>query len=72
MIPITSILPHLIYSIALNSSSHFTPCLPYQSRAIPQSFVPTPSAHPSHKQCPHVPCSGCGRLYVVGVGLTHH
>ncbi len=72
MFPITFTLPHLISSITPSSSSHFTPCLPYQPREILQSFVPTPSAHPSHKQCLHVPCLGCGHLSIVGVGLTHH
>jgi hypothetical protein len=72
MIPTTFILPHLLSSIALSSFSHFTPCLPYQPQAIPQSFVPTPSAHPAHKQCPHVPYPSCGRLYVVGIGLACH
>ncbi len=72
MIPTSSILPHPISSIAPNSSSHFTPCLPHQPRVIPQSYVPTPSAHPSHKQHLHVPCHVYNRLYIARAGLTCH
>ncbi len=56
MIHITSTLPHQVSSIAPNLSSHFTPCLLHQPWAIPQSFIPTLGAYPSHKQRLHVPC----------------
>jgi len=49
MILIASILPYPIPSIAPSLSSHFTPCLPYQPRVIPQSSIPTLGAYPSHK-----------------------
>jgi len=68
MIPTTSILPHPVFSIMLSLSSNFTPCLLH----YPQSTITTPGAHPSHKQCSHVLCPGCGHLNLVGVGLTCH
>jgi hypothetical protein len=49
MIPTAFILFHPIFLVAPSSSSHFTPCLPHQPWAILQSYVPTPSAYPSHK-----------------------
>jgi hypothetical protein len=49
MIPITFILPHPVFSITPILSSNFRPCLLHQPRAIPQSTISTPSAHPSHK-----------------------
>jgi len=72
MIPIASILFHPISLITASLSSHFTSCLPHQPRAIPQSFIFTLGAYPSHKQRPRVPCPSCVCLYVVGIGLTCH
>ncbi len=63
MIPIASILPHPIFLVAPSLSSRFTPYLLHQPQSIPQSFVPTLGAYPSHKQCLHIPCPSCGRLY---------
>jgi hypothetical protein len=48
MIPIRSTLLHLVSSTTFSSSSHFTPWLPHQPRAILQSFAPTLGAYPSH------------------------
>jgi len=49
MIHITSTLLHPISSLAPNLSSHFTPCLFHQPWTIPQSFIHTLGAYPSHK-----------------------
>jgi hypothetical protein len=72
MIPTTFTLPHLIFSIAPSSSSHFTSCLPHQPWVILQSSVHTQGAYPSHKQLLCVPCPSCGYLYVIGASLTWH
>ncbi len=72
MIPIASILFHLIILVTPSLSSHFTPCLLHYSQVIPQSSLPTPRAYLSHNQCLHVPCPSYGHLYVAGIRLIHH
>jgi hypothetical protein len=72
MIPTTSTLFHPVSLVAPSSSSHFTSWLPHQPHVIPQSYILTPRAYPSHKQSPCVPCLGCVHLYIVGTGLTRH
>ncbi len=71
-IPTAFTLFHPISSIAPNSFSHFTPCLLHQPWVILLSSIPTLDAYPSYKQRLHVPCLGCGFLYVTRVGLACH
>jgi hypothetical protein len=56
MIPTASTLLHLVSLVAFSLSSHFTPCLPHQPRAIVQICYTYIGSHPSHKQPPRVPC----------------
>jgi hypothetical protein len=72
MIPIASILFHLVSLVAPNLPSHFTSYLPHRPWIIPQSFIPTPMAYPSHKQHLHVPCPSCGCLYITRTSLARH
>jgi hypothetical protein len=48
VIPITFTLFHLVFLVAFNLSSHFTPCLPHEPWAILQSYLFTLKAYPSH------------------------
>lgn len=72
MIAIAFTLPCLVSSITPSLFTHSPIFLLHQPRVILQSFVPTSRAHPSRQQCLCVFCPGCGRIYVVGIGLTHH
>jgi hypothetical protein len=72
IIPNASILPHQVSLVMLSLSTHSTPFLPHEPWVIPQSPITILGAHPSPQQRPCVPCSNCGHLYIIGVGLTHH
>jgi hypothetical protein len=72
MIPSASTLLHLVSLVTFSSSTHSTPFLLHKPWVIPQSFIPTLGAHPSHQECLCVPCFDCGHLYVTKAGLAHH
>jgi hypothetical protein len=60
MIFIVFTLFHLVSSVVSNLSSHFTPCILHQPRAILQSSIPTLKAYASYKQRSYVPCFDYG------------